>query len=283
ESTVPSLGRVRALPATHSAVVTRKASPSLVTVIVPDRSVLNTRLPASSSSASAPGSGCPYPMPSPTPTRDTAAAAASKNSGTWNAEPWWGTFNTSTFKFPRLSSSARCASRSTSPVNSTLVPATSARTATELLFGSERVPRIGCSGGESTSNRVAPNSKTSPGDGASTGTAPALSATRSNPYRASPGGGARIASTSLPSITPAIPAVWSMWKWESTSSATRSTPRPSRQASTAAASGPASTTTTASPAGSTSASPWPTSHIVTTQPEGGPPANRQAGTEPRAA
>jgi hypothetical protein len=66
--------------------------------------------------------------------------------------------------------------------------------------------------------------------------------------------------------------MWSAWKWVSTSSGTRCTPSRSKQASTADASGPASTTM-AEPglSGTASASPCPTSHATTTQSVGGQP------------
>ena len=162
-------------------------------------------------------------------------------------------------------------------------PATSARSTSEELFGSERVPRSGA-GGASTSSSSGPYRAAAPVVAATVGSrrlcAARTSRTSATPLSGSPSWPVTIRSTRRPWSTPASPPTWSRWKWVITRAAISVTCSPRRQRSTATGSGPASTCTARpGPAGSTSASPWPTSQATSTQPGGGHPgASERTGT-----
>ena len=76
----------------------------------------------------------------PTLTTATGRAPRPGRRGSEYAEPWCGTFSTSARRSAPAASSACCASTSASPGSRIRTPSTSARSTSEELFGSERVP-----------------------------------------------------------------------------------------------------------------------------------------------
>jgi hypothetical protein len=242
----------------------------VVTATSPSVSVRYVRIPRSARASMVLGAGWPYGLPAPALTSAAAAPVASRNSRVCRAEPWCGTLSTSACPTGPRASTASWAGSSTSPVSSAVSPGVVTRRTSEELFGSEPVPWNALSG-PSTSRVASPTVQRSPRVARRTGTwrAAVQASTRARSSGGSSSGPTTTSGTRRARSTPGSPSTWSAWKCVSTTAAIRCTRRSRRQRSAASGSGPVSTTTAPAAVRTTSASPWPTSHATSRQPEGG--------------